>query len=223
MEVAVGPELRAQIADRQSARAAGGEQIVVRKPDHVVFVVEGVGTAVEDRADQRHDVGLGNLAAQSLEQDRVVDRGKVLADIGAQHVRVLPREVLAALDGAMGALAEAVGVAVRNEDPFESCFDGGAKGVMDDTVAKAGSADAAALGLVDHEMGVGPRPVFAEQQLALQLEQAVGMPVVEGRHRGAAAFAARRALEGAQQACPTAHILESRTMQGRGQWHRSCS
>ena len=59
--------------------------------------------------------------------------------------------------------------------------------------------------------------------LALQLEQAVGMPVVEGRHRGAAAFAARRALEGAQQACPTAHILESRTMQGRGQWHRSCS
>ena len=49
MQVAVGPELRGEIADRQPPRPADGKQVVAGKAHIAVFVVEHAAAAGDDR------------------------------------------------------------------------------------------------------------------------------------------------------------------------------
>ncbi len=50
--------------------------------------------------------------AQSPAQNRVVDAGEKLAHIPLEHVAIAAGKLLAAIQGAMGAFADAVGVGV---------------------------------------------------------------------------------------------------------------
>ena len=88
VQVAVGPELRGEIADRQTPRPADGEQVVAGKAHVAVFVVEHAAAAGDDGLDQRHDVRLRDLPAEDGEQDRVIDRREMLHDVGPQDVAV---------------------------------------------------------------------------------------------------------------------------------------
>ena len=67
--------------------------------------------------------GSGISVPQRVEQDGVVDRREVLADVCPQHVAIAARELLQPVDRAVGALAEPVGIAVRDEHPLEARLD----------------------------------------------------------------------------------------------------
>jgi hypothetical protein len=56
-------------------------------------------------------------------QDGVIQRGKMLDDISAQHVAISPRAILQLIHRAMCAFAGAVGVAVGDEPRFEDWLD----------------------------------------------------------------------------------------------------
>ena len=89
----------------------------------------------QDRFDQGHEVRLGHELAQAFEQNEMIDRREVLADVGAQHIAIAARELLETVDGAMRAFADAIGVAIRNEHALEARLDDRAQGVVDDAVA----------------------------------------------------------------------------------------
>src|SRR5208282_2369379 len=88
VQIAVGPELRGEVADRQAARPADGKKVVAWEANVPVFIVEHAAAAADDRLHQRHDVRFGDLKAKDVEQDGVIYRRKVLHDVGAQHVSI---------------------------------------------------------------------------------------------------------------------------------------
>ena len=104
----------------------GREQVVPGKPHHAVLVAQGVATAGQDGLDQVDDAGLGHPIAQAVEQDRMIDRCEMLADVSAQHVATATGKLLQAVDGAVRAFAHPVGIAVRDEYPLEPRLDNGA-------------------------------------------------------------------------------------------------
>ena len=58
VEIAVRPELRGEVADGETARAARGEKVVAREPNHFVIPLENAVVATGDdfgaAAYQRH-------------------------------------------------------------------------------------------------------------------------------------------------------------------------
>ena len=89
----------------------------------------------------------------------MVDGREKLADITLQHVRVAPGKFLRAIDCAVGALANPVGIAVMDEAPLPDRLDHLAQGMVDHPVSKRRSGDQAALRLMDVEAVVLPRLV----------------------------------------------------------------
>jgi hypothetical protein len=215
VEIDVGPELRGQIADRQPPGPAGRQQVVPREPDPIVFVAQHVPPARHDRLDQPHEVVFGNPTTQDLQQDRVIDGREVLADIGAQHVAISPGEGLETVYRTMCPLTDPVGVAVGDEQAFETGFDDSAQGVMYDTVGEASRADLSALGFVDDEMRVRARPVAPLEQARPQRQQAIGELMLEGRDGPVTPFGARGSGVGRQQVRPAAEFAERCAMHGR--------
>ena len=134
----------------------------------------------------------------------MVDRRKVLDDVGAQHVAVALRELLQPVDRPVRPLADAVGIAVGDEQPLEARLDYVAQRVMHHPVAEGRGADLAPLRLVDVEVDVRPRAVAAAFQVVLQVEQMIREAVLEGRRRPVAALAACRLAVGLQQVLPGA-------------------
>ncbi len=167
MQVAVGPELRGEIANRQSPRPADREQVVAGEAHVPVLVVEHAASAVDDRLDQSHDVRLGDPAAQDAQQDRVIDRSKVLHDVGPQDIAIAAREALQPVDGPVRALGLAVGVAVGNEQPLEARLDDVAQRVVHHPIAEADGADLAPLRVLDVEVNIVARPIAAGEQVPL--------------------------------------------------------
>ena len=80
----------------------------------------------------------------------MVDAGKELAHIALQDVAVAAGILLAAIQGAVRAFADPVGVAVVDEAALKERLDHVAQGVVHDPVAKGRGADQPPLGLVDH-------------------------------------------------------------------------
>ena len=193
------------------------EQVVRRKPHHVVLVVQHVAPAGEDELDQTHQIRLGHQLAQALEQDRMIDRREVLADVGAQDVAMTSRELLQTVDGAVRALADPVGVAVRDEHPLEARLDDGAQGVVHDAVPELRRADLAALGLVDEEVGVGARAYAPRSSSCCNSSSAVGGLKVERRHRSGAPLAARGATVRLAAGWPSYTDSGTRHCAGRNQ------
>ena len=95
IEVAVGPELRGQVADRQAARPAGGQEIVARetRPSRTPRSARprrspGCGRPATSRPDR---ASCGPGAAQ----ERVVDGREKLATSQGKHVAVAPGKMTA--------------------------------------------------------------------------------------------------------------------------------
>lgn len=142
----------------------------------------------------------------------MVDRREMLAQVGAQHVTIVARELLQAVDRPMRPLADAVGVAVGNENALEARFDDRAQGVVHHPVTKCRGADFPVLGFVNEEMGVRPGRVATVEQVRTQAQQAIGHLELEAGDGGSASLATGRALEGLQQVRPVAQFGERGTM-----------
>ena len=147
IEIAVRPELRGQIADRQAARTAGGEQVVAGKPDHRVLLVQHAGAAGQDRVDQPQHRLVADHLGQAFAQDGVIQRRKVLDDVQAQHVAIAPGELLQPVHRPMRALPHAIGVAVEDEATLERRLDHVAQRVMHHPIPKRRGADFARVWL----------------------------------------------------------------------------
>ncbi|WP_300335468.1 hypothetical protein [Accumulibacter sp.] len=83
-----------------------------------------------------------------------------------------------------GALADAIGVAVGDEQALETRLDNASQRVMDDPIAERRGADLASLRFVDAEVDVGSRPVAAVGEVAPERQQSIGKLKAESR-RGA--------------------------------------
>ena len=173
-----------------------------RKVRGCVFLRQHAGAAVQDAVDQPQHVRIVEFARQRATQDGVVDRREELLDVALQDVAVAAGERRAAVEGAVRALADAVGVAVGDEAALEDRLDEVAQRVVDDAVAERRGGNQAALGFVDVERDVRAGAVSVREQLFLKLEEVVFQAVLEGRHVRVAALAFGGAAIGEQQVVP---------------------
>ncbi len=103
----------------------------------------------------------------------MVDAGEELAQVAGEDVAKAPSVGLAAIEGAVGAFADAVGVAGGDERPLEARFDDVAEGVMDYAVPEWRSGDETALGLVNVEAVIRPGAIGLGDQFFLEQMQIV--------------------------------------------------
>jgi hypothetical protein len=197
IEVEIGEKLTGEVADRQATGALQrGEQGVAG---------EGInggspgGAVRKNRAQQPEGAGAGDPLLQLGQQQQVIDGGKVEADIGLEHPAVLAAGPGKAAQGAVGAVALAVGIAGGAEAPLQGQSDHGDQGVVHHPIAEGCRTHQAGLGLTDGELAIGARGIGEALQLVLQPEQ-LGFKVGrEGQHLrpvalalGSLAKAARR-------------------------------
>ncbi len=173
VQVAIGPELRGQVADGQAPGPTGGQQVVAGEPDHLVFLREDPDTALQDTIYQPHRILIGNEPPQDAPEDGVIYAGEELAYITGEHIGIATGKVGAAVQGPMGALAHPVGVGIVDETAFKDGLDDLAESVVDDPVTEGRGGDEAALGLVDVEAMVRARAIGLGEQFILELNQVV--------------------------------------------------
>jgi hypothetical protein len=88
-------------------------------------------------------------------------------EVALEHVAKATGEVLAAVEGAMGAFAHPAGIGVVNEAALEDRLDDVDQGVVHHPVAKRGGGDDARFRIADGEVEVRPRAVGLSAQLSL--------------------------------------------------------
>ena len=79
----------------------------------------------------------------------MIDAGKELADVALQHIGGVPRQLLRAIQGAMRALADAVGIRICDKCAFEDGLNEVTERVMNHPVAEGCSGDQPTLGLMN--------------------------------------------------------------------------
>ena len=122
-------------------------------------------------------------------QNGVINAGEELAHIALQDIGKAPRQRLCAVQGAMGTLAEAIGIGVGDKTAFKDRLDEVAERMVHDTVTKGRGGDEASFGFVDVKVGIRARTISAVAQARLQGEQMVFETVLKGRHRWPIALA----------------------------------
>jgi hypothetical protein len=132
----------------------------------------------------------------------VVDTRKELTDISLESILVPAGIELGAVQGAVGTLANAIGVAIRQEGPLKHRLDNVAQGMVDHPVAKRRGADEAALGFVDVKANIRAWAVAALGQLGPERHQIFFEPMFEPRHIGAAPFATAGLAIGEEEVIP---------------------
>ena len=90
---------------------------------------------VDDGVEQPEGSGAFEFAAEQGFQDLAVDAGEVFSDVALQDVAMGAGEVGEAAQGAVGAVAEAVGVGVADEGALEDGHNDVAESVMHDPIA----------------------------------------------------------------------------------------
>ena len=129
----------------------------------------------------------------------MIDAGEVFADVALEDVATGPGEAGEAAEGTMGAIANAVGVGVVDEDTLEDGGDDGAEGVVDDSIAVGCGGNHAGFGGLDLEGGVGTGAVGLGVELVLEFDELGFEVVVEGEDVGAKAFAALGFVGGVEE------------------------
>ncbi len=119
VQITIGPELRREIAYRQSTRPVYCEQIIAGEPDHVVRLAEHAHTTLQDAIDQPHHIRIVDFAAQNFAQDGMIHRREKLPHVALEHVAIAAGKRLAAVQGAVRPFADPVGIAVIDETPLK--------------------------------------------------------------------------------------------------------
>ncbi len=100
----------------------------------------------------------------------MIDIGEVAADVGLKDVGGLAGEVGEAFQGAVGAVADAVGVGVGDEAALEDGLNNIAKGVMNHSVAVGCGGDPAWFWVVDFKVEIVAGLVGLSLEFGLELE-----------------------------------------------------
>ena len=111
----------------------------------------------------------------------------------------MARKPLGAVDGAVCAFPDTIGVAIGDEAALEKRLYAVAQGVMHDPVTERGGGNQPFFGFVDVEAGVFPRLVAEIRQFSLDLEQVVFQVALKFSDVGMSAFAFRGFAVGQQQ------------------------
>lgn len=191
----VGPDLRAQVADRQSVRARDRrEQIVAGKVEQRALDVRW---RVDDPLGDRPPRCRRARPQQTLDE-RVVDRRKELRQIEPQHPAVTPRQLGGGAQAAVGAEALAARVGLRRERTLDRGQRRRDEQVLDDAITERQRRDQAQLRLADEEAAGRARPPRPGAKLRDQ-RQAVALAIEQERgHVRTSAFAARGDVRRAQ-------------------------
>jgi hypothetical protein len=119
----------------------------------------------------------------------MVNAGEELFDIALEYIAVSPGQESTAIQSSMGALADAVSIAVVNKAALEDGLDDVADGVVYNAVTEGSGGYEAAFRLVDVEAVIGAGLIGPGSQFFLKLEQ-VGLPIeLEGGRRSLASLA----------------------------------
>jgi hypothetical protein len=202
VEIHIRPELAGQIPNRQAARAQRSEKIVARKIYQLINFAQHSPAAFQDALDQPAHVWVWEQRKQDFHQHSPIEAGEELPDVTLQEVPVAAGKTLGTVQGAVGALANPVGIGVWDEQPLEDRLDQIAQSMVHHPIAEGGGRDQAPLGLVNVEAGILPRLVGKRAQLLLQLDELIFQAIFESRHVGVAALAFTGAPVGQQEIVP---------------------
>ncbi len=173
----VGPDLRAQISDRQAVRAGDRrEQIVAGEVEPRRF---DVGARVDDPLGERPPRRRRAWPQQALDQ-RVVDRRKELREVEPQHVAVPPGQLGGGAQAAVRAEAFAARVGLWRERALDRGQRRRDEQVLDDAIAERQRRDQAPLRLPDEEAARRARPPGPRAELRDQ-RQAVALAIEQER------------------------------------------
>ena len=111
------------------------------------------------------------MSADEEFENIVIDIGEVAADVALKDVLVGPSKVGEALEGAVGAVACAVGVGVFDEGMFYGWHYDLADGAMNHSVAIRCGGNEAGFGFVDLEVAVGTGLIGLGFEFVLEFEE----------------------------------------------------
>lgn len=111
------------------------------------------------------------MSADEEFENGVIDIGEVAADIALKNVGMRPGKVSEALECPVGAVADAVGVGVLNEGPFDRRHDDLANGMMHHSIAIGCSGDEARFGFVDLKGAIGTGLIGLGFEFVLEFEE----------------------------------------------------
>ncbi len=148
IQVDVSPELGRLITDGQAARSGRRQQVVAGEPALPVLIGQDTPAAVNDLRHQPTSIVTGDVTPKDGFQDIVVDGLKERLDIGLKNIGIAAGERLRPIEGAVGTLANPIGVAVVDEHALVDRLNEVAQSVMNDAIAERSGADLALLGVV---------------------------------------------------------------------------
>lgn len=94
-----------------------------------------------------------------------------MADIARQDVFVTSRELLCAIQRAVRAFADSIGVRVENKGAFKNRFDQITEGMMHNPITKGRGRNQTTLGLVNVKTRIGPRMIGFGCEFVTEREQ----------------------------------------------------
>ncbi len=187
-EVDIGEELASEVANGQAfAVLERGEQVITGEVFEAGVLLIAV---VDDEVDEPEGVGAFDFAADDVLEDDMINAGEIFAHVALENVATAAGELDEALEGAVGAVAGAVGVAIGDEAALDGGHDDVAEGMVDNAVPVGGSGDEARLGVEDAEGAVATRSVGVGLELLLEAEEVAFEVVVKVEDVAAKAFAA---------------------------------
>ncbi|MCY1427655.1 hypothetical protein D9M71_435120 [compost metagenome] len=202
VQVDVGEELAAEVADRQAPVTRLADQALV-----LGHAVEQAGRAAQlvvlarvvhqDLQGQGAPFRFRDAVGQLLGEDALVDADEEVGQVALQVVR-RPAPVLGdaahlglqALGGIEGAAAGDAGAAVGDEAALDARADVVVQQVVHDAIAEVGRPDLPRLRVGDHEADGGAGLVGAIGQLGMQLHEVALQVELEGQCAPAAALVA---------------------------------
>ena len=135
-EIAVGPKLGGEVADREAARPGRGEQVVAGEVNNVVLLGQHIFAPFQNEIDEVTEAWLFDFAPEGVAQDGVVDAGEKLAQVELKKVGIAAGVLLGTRQGPMGPFADPVGVGVGDKATVKDRFDQVAEGVMHNAISE---------------------------------------------------------------------------------------
>ena len=183
VEIEIGEELAGEVADGQpSGLFQGRKQVVAHKPVHLL-------ATVNDEIQEPEGLRAFEVPTSDGLENLMVNGREVFADVALEDVAAGAGKAGEALEGSVGAVAAAVGVAIGNEAGLDQRQDDIAEGMVDDAVSVGGCGDDAGLGVEDLEATVATRAVGLSCEFLLEPDEVLFQAMIKGEDIGAKALA----------------------------------
>ena len=178
VQIDIGEKLTGQVADRDAAPPLKGREKIVSLIVSRNFFLRIAG--INDEFYQPKSVPTFNFSGNTFQEDFVVDRGEIFADVRFQNKAIPAGKFREAIHSAVRTFTRTAGVGIVDERSLNNRFNNTAQGMMDNPIAIGSSADTPGLAFVDRKFPVATRLISFLTQFLVQGDQFIFNVHLEG-------------------------------------------